>query len=392
TPAGDVVVSCGETAVFTIAPGENYHIADVMVDGVPVGAVSQYEFTLVNSDHTIQVSFASNTSTITATSEGQGTISPSGEITISSGGTVTFNITPADHYHIAEVIIDGSIIGAVSTYEFSQVTDNHTIHVRFAIDTVNITATSDAYGSISPAGDVAVNWGEDITFTITPDTGYEVLQVIVDGEEIGVVNSYTFTNVTTPHTIHARFPEHLEWEWGTWNCGHNPTSEVSIIEYNDRVTVLKLAKYANYHAKIYKRFSLQNSFSIDLSYFPEAVYSSTWGPIMKIQWDNGGVAWIQDRQSGFARWGMTGQVDVEQNSILRNGKQYNLRIQVTDTQVRLLYKELESTTWNILMTGTRVPAMSGNITIILGTQNLIDDSSSGSPETYYYDDLTIQEN
>jgi hypothetical protein len=392
SPAGDVPVPCGDSASFTITPDDHFHIEDVLVDGASVGAVSEYSFTGVAADHTIQVEFTRNEYIITATSEGPGTLTPSGEQPVTDGDTLSFTMTPDTHCHIEDVIIDGSSIGAVSTYEFQQITSDHTIHVRFAIDTVVITATADPNGTISPAGEVTVDWGGTITFTITPSSGYEILQVEVDGELVGPVTSYTFENVTTPHTIYARFPEHLEWEWGTWNYVHHPTSEVSVTTYDGRATVLKFYKYANYHAKLYKHFTVQNNFIVDLSYFPVAVYSSDWGPIMKIQWDNGGIAWIQDRESGFARWGMTGQTSVERNSILRNGKQYTLRISVTDTQVSLMYKEIgDGNEWLSLMTGARDSSMSGNITIILGTQSISDDTSGGNQETYYYDNLSITE-
>ena len=43
------------------------------------------------------------------------------------------------------------------------------------------------------------------TFTITPYTGYEISDVVVDSVSVGVVSSYTFVNVTANHTIHATF-------------------------------------------------------------------------------------------------------------------------------------------------------------------------------------------
>lgn len=392
TPSGELAVAYGDSPEFTITPAEHYHIADVLIDGESAGAVSQYTFLPVTENHTIHALFEINTYAITATSEGQGTISPSGEIVVTCGDTVAFTMTPGEHYHIGDVFIDDVSVGPVPEYEFSQITSDHTIRVRFDIDTVVITATADPNGTISPAGNVAVGWGTDITFHITPSPGYEVMQVVVDGEQVGAVTSYTFENVTAPHTIHARFPEHLEWEWGTWNCGYNPTSEISVTTYDERETVLKLSKYANYHAKIYKDFSVQNTFMITLNYFPEAVFSSDWGPIMKIKWENGGIAWIQDRQSGFACWGMTGQQNMERNSVLRNGKKYRLRIKVTDTEVKLMYRETGSENeWQMLMVGNRDATMSGNIKIILGTKRLFDDNSPGNQEIYYYDNLLIDE-
>ena len=68
-----------------------------------------------------------------------------------------------------------------------------------------IEATAGAGGSISPSGSVSVREGGDQTFTITPDKGYAVSNVKIDGKSIGAVKSYTFENVSRTHTIEVIF-------------------------------------------------------------------------------------------------------------------------------------------------------------------------------------------
>ena len=68
-----------------------------------------------------------------------------------------------------------------------------------------IKATAGTGGSISPSGNVSVREGRDQTFTITPDKGYAVSNVKIDGRSIGVVKSYTFENVKRAHTIEVSF-------------------------------------------------------------------------------------------------------------------------------------------------------------------------------------------
>ena len=68
-----------------------------------------------------------------------------------------------------------------------------------------IKATAGTNGSISPSGWTSVRHGWDQTFTITPDKGYAVAKVLVDGKSVGSVKSYTFKNVTTDHTIEVVF-------------------------------------------------------------------------------------------------------------------------------------------------------------------------------------------
>ncbi|MEE1535440.1 MAG: S-layer homology domain-containing protein, partial [Oscillospiraceae bacterium] len=68
-----------------------------------------------------------------------------------------------------------------------------------------IQATAGTGGSISPSGNVSVREGKDQTFTITPDKGYAVANVKIDGKSIGAVKSYTFENVRRTHTIEVIF-------------------------------------------------------------------------------------------------------------------------------------------------------------------------------------------
>ena len=68
-----------------------------------------------------------------------------------------------------------------------------------------IRATAGAGGSIAPSGDVSVRAGANQTFTITPNRGYAVSDVKIDGRSIGAVRSYTFENISASHTIEVQF-------------------------------------------------------------------------------------------------------------------------------------------------------------------------------------------
>ena len=68
-----------------------------------------------------------------------------------------------------------------------------------------IIASAGNNGSISPSGEVSVTKGDSQTFTITPDSGYQISDVKVDDESVGAVSSYTFWNVDANHIINASF-------------------------------------------------------------------------------------------------------------------------------------------------------------------------------------------
>ena len=68
-----------------------------------------------------------------------------------------------------------------------------------------ITASAGANGTINPSGAVSVNVGGSQKFTFTPDSGYEVDEVILNGLFIGALNSYTFNNVRGNHSVSVTF-------------------------------------------------------------------------------------------------------------------------------------------------------------------------------------------
>ncbi len=204
-PLGATAVSYGGSQTFAITPNPNYHVLDVLVDGVSVGAPTSYPFINVTANHTIAVSFAIDTHTITASAGANGSISPLGTTTVNHGAAQGYAITPAANYHVLDVLVDGVSAGAVTSYTFSNVTVNHAIAASFVINTWTLSASAGANGSISPSGPVVVNGGGSQTFTIVPAACYSVASVSVDAVPVGAVTSYAFTNVTADHAIIATF-------------------------------------------------------------------------------------------------------------------------------------------------------------------------------------------
>jgi hypothetical protein len=198
-------VDHGAGQSFSIVPNAGYHVADVLVDGASVGAVGTYAFANVTAAHTIAASFAINTYTITATAGAGGSISTAGAVMVDHGAAQAFTISPNAGYHVADVLVDGDSVGAVTSYTFTNVTVAHTIAASFAINTYTITATAGAGGSISPSGAVVVNHGAARSFAIAAGPGFVIAGVMVDGVAAGPVSTYTFTNVMGHHTIAAAF-------------------------------------------------------------------------------------------------------------------------------------------------------------------------------------------
>ena len=135
---------------------------------------------------------------------------------VSGGGTfeentqVTVTATPNSGYHFVRWTENGAEVSTSASYSFT-LTADRTLTAVFSRNSsggysyYTIEATAGAGGSISPSGNVSVREGRDQTFTITPDKGYAVANVKIDGKSIGAVKSYTFENVRRTHTIEVIF-------------------------------------------------------------------------------------------------------------------------------------------------------------------------------------------
>lgn len=222
-PQDGLQINHGDNAAFSIVPDTGYHIEDVLVDGVSVGALSSYQFSNVTANHNITVSFKINSYAVTVMPTAYGQISPSGTVSIDHGGSETFDISPILGHHIDDVLVDGVSVGAVSSYQLSNVTVNHTIEASFSIDLFSIDATAGLNGIISDAGTVDVAYGSDQTYTITPSLGFHVGDVLVDGQSVGPVRKFTFWNVHGPHTISASFISDTYSVWSSTSVGGSIT-------------------------------------------------------------------------------------------------------------------------------------------------------------------------
>ena len=173
-PSDTVLVNCGANQTFTITPDSCYVVADVLVDGSSVGPVTSYTFTNVQASHTIAATFNLATYTILASAGSGGAIAPSDTVLVNCGANQSFTITPDSCYVVADVLVDGSSVGPVTSYTFTSVTANHTIAASFNLATYTILASAGSGGSIAPSDTVLVNCGANQTFTITPDSCYVV--------------------------------------------------------------------------------------------------------------------------------------------------------------------------------------------------------------------------
>ena len=228
TPEGENI-RFYESLDLSIEPAEGWTIGSVTINGKDAGIVgNSYSLSVSAFDFSplkVHVIFVQDEQpeahTVTVTSTDGGTISPSGSVEVEDGGSISFNIRPDGGYRLDFLEVDGKqVASGVGSYTLSDVRSDMKVHAVFKRnsgpgptpqpDRYTITASASGGGSISPSGSTIVYEGGSVTFTMTPDEGHILSQLLVDGEPATVVNlKYTLSGITGDHTVHAEYVEIL---------------------------------------------------------------------------------------------------------------------------------------------------------------------------------------
>jgi len=174
---------------------------------------NKYTFAALDSDHTIHVTFRPNPQyAITAKAGANGSISPPGTTIYDEGATPTYTFIPDDGYVVDKFTVDGKEVAVTNNqYTFPPLDDDYNIKVTFkssAVTQYTITPSAGDNGSISPSAATKYDAGSTPTFTFTPNDGYVVDKVTVDGSKVTITdNTYTFAALTKDHTINVTFKQ-----------------------------------------------------------------------------------------------------------------------------------------------------------------------------------------
>ncbi len=201
-PSGAVSVQYGGNQQFIITPDDGYHLSSLYVDNIHADTSASYTFSNVTQDHSIDAAFSINTYSLTVNAT-NGTVTKDPDQGLYNHGTsVQLVPVPAVGYHFVNWSGDAS-----GTDNPLNVIMNgpKTITANFALIVYNITSSSGSNGLITPAGVIPVSHGGSQNFVIAANEGYVIEDVTVDGNSVGAVPNYEFTNVTTDHTIYAAF-------------------------------------------------------------------------------------------------------------------------------------------------------------------------------------------
>ena len=147
---------------------------------------------------------------VTAAAGEGGTITPAGQTLVKKGTSKTFDITPAQGYEIVNVNVDGTDLGPISYYTFQRVGVDHTISATFqkaqqSGDTVTLTTTASDGGTVAPAGQTTYVSGQAVDVTFTPDQGYQLASVKVNGRTASVTGNVLTLTMDQSYAVSAVF-------------------------------------------------------------------------------------------------------------------------------------------------------------------------------------------
>lgn len=182
---------------------------------------------------TISYLFA-KTYTIDVTTDYGSSVSGSYPDTVVEGSNKYLHISKRQGYKLTSVILDDSsqtipsqteASGEVMTISLENITSNHNLVVTSEPFKYTITTSAGSNGSITPSA--TVNYGSSKTINMSPSTGYEVNEVIVDGVNKGKITTYTFNNITDNHTISVTFKK-LDEQKYTITCVTTNNGNISV--------------------------------------------------------------------------------------------------------------------------------------------------------------------
>jgi len=184
SPSGVVTAAKGSTKTYTITPASGYAVSQVTVDGVQKGALKSFTFENLSGSHTISATFERlPTFSLTASTVGRGTISPSGVVSVTKGSKKVYTISPATGYVVSKVTVDGVQKGALLSYTFENLSANHTIAATFVAK-----PSKPSKPSAAPSPGSAYAGSASAYFSVSAlrgwqDTGVSVLK----GQELGII-------------------------------------------------------------------------------------------------------------------------------------------------------------------------------------------------------------
>ena len=215
TPGGTISVVPGTSITFTLTLADGYRFVDMRINGNEVPPSETFVVGDITSDMNIELWLMKTDVdpgmyVIHAEHNGHGSVTPS-DCEVAAGGSVTLTVSPNDGYMVSSILVNYSEVElSDGKLVLSDIDGNKVVSVTFEeIEyTETVTVSVGDNGTVSPSGSVVVERGEDLELTITPDDGYRIASVILDGTDvISEVKDSVFilSNVVSGHSVSVSF-------------------------------------------------------------------------------------------------------------------------------------------------------------------------------------------
>lgn len=197
----------GQTCTLNASANTSFTFVNWTENGSQVSSNPTYSFT-VTGNRNLVANFTQNSYIITVSANPSNGGTATGSGTYNYGQNCTVSASPVNGFAFTNWTENGTQVSTNATYSFT-VNGNRNLVANFAQNVHTITATAGANGAINPSGVVSVAQGGSQTFEMTPNSGYEVFEIYVDGNLIGSMSSFTFNNVVSDHSIFVTF-QHVD--------------------------------------------------------------------------------------------------------------------------------------------------------------------------------------
>ena len=248
TPGGTISVVPGTSITFTLTLADGYRFVDMRINGNEVPPSETFVVGDITADMSIELWLMKTDVdpgmyVIHAEHNGHGSVTPS-DCEVAAGGSVTLTVSPNDGYMVSSVLVNYSEVElSDGKLVLSDIDGNKVVSVTFEeIEyTETVTVSVGDNGTVSPSGSVVVERGEDLELTITPDDGYCIASVILDGTDVTseVKDSvFILSNVVSGHSVRVEF-EVITYTV-TVTAGENGSADptTSVVEYGKSLKIV----------------------------------------------------------------------------------------------------------------------------------------------------------
>lgn len=204
--SGGGTYELGSNCTLNAVAAVGYEFVNWTLNGSQVSTEASFSFTVTgNAVYVAHFSKTVNHYTVSANVQPANAGSVIGAGTYEEGTSCTLITMANPTYTFVSWTENGAVVSTDEQYTFSVERDRNLVAVFSQGQFYTITASAGGNGSITPEGEIMVNPGEDKTFAIIPNSGCRVSKVLVDGVDVGPVESYTFRSVNANHSIRAQF-------------------------------------------------------------------------------------------------------------------------------------------------------------------------------------------